>query len=272
MSCVDVDFKMTEKLLNNVSVDGYGKIYFSSNEDLKTIFSNFDFKDKDVLTVAGSGDQAFYFYNDDAKKVDLFDKNKLTIYYYYLRKWIISYYDMFYPELLVNNQYFINLFNAVKPSCEMEKAALAYWNNYFIYYDYGYCFDMFNFSSRNIMKSNKLEDLFKVKKRLNNSLSTFYHTDISKESIIKKQYDVIYTSNISEWLHSSNEKFEGFRDNLYDLLNDNGIVIMSNYGKYGASYHELDIFRKKFEYMELPKVKFLSRHYEESPGYVYTKK
>ena len=103
MSCVDVDFKMTEKLLNNVSVDGYGKIYFSSNEDLKTIFSNFDFKDKDVLTVAGSGDQAFYSYNDDAKKVDLFDKNKLTIYYYYLRKWIISYYDMFYPELLLNN-------------------------------------------------------------------------------------------------------------------------------------------------------------------------
>ena len=131
-----------------------------------------------------------------------------------------------------------------------------------------------------VEENNKLEDLSKIQKRLNYSLPNIYNTDISKENIIKKQYDVIYTSNISEWLYSNegifvpyNESsFVTYRDNLYDLLNNNGIVIMSNYGKYGATYPELRTFREKFEYMELPVTKIVPRYYEESPGYVYIKK
>ena len=50
------------------------------------------------FTVLASGDQAFYFYDNGAKKVDLFDINKLSIYYYYLRVWIIKYLGRFYPR------------------------------------------------------------------------------------------------------------------------------------------------------------------------------
>lgn len=280
MSNVDFDIEMTGKLMNGISHPNYNKIYFSSNEDLKTIFSNFDFNNKNVLTVLGSGDQAFHFYNKGANQVDLFDINKLTIYYYYLRKWVINYYGTYYPNVLVNNNYFIELFSSVKPCCDLESDALIYWKKYFIEYDYGYCLEMFSFSNSLVEENNKIEDLSVVKEKLNNSLSNIYNTDISKENIIKKHYDVIYTSNISEWLYSNegifvpyNESsFVTYRDNLYDLLNNNGIVIMSNYGKYGATYPELRIFKEKFEYMELPVTKIVPRYYEESPGYVYTKK
>lgn len=164
--------------------------------------------------------------------MDLFDINKLTIYYYFLRKWIINYYGTYYPNILVNNNYFIELFNNVKPCCDMESDALLYWKKYFIEYDYGYCLEMFSFSDSLVEENNKLEDLSVVKEKLNDSLSNIYNTDISKKNIIKKQYDVIYTSNISEWLYSNESSFITYRDNIYDLLNNNGIVIMSNYGKY----------------------------------------
>ena len=73
--------------------DRYATIYFHSNERSKEIFSEINVKNKDVLTVLGSGDQAFYLYDNGAKSVDMFDKNKLAIYYYYLRTWVIVYFD-----------------------------------------------------------------------------------------------------------------------------------------------------------------------------------
>lgn len=272
MSNVDFDIEMTGRLMNGITHPNYNKVYFSSNEDLKTIFSSFDFNNKNILTVLGSGDQAFHFYNKGANQVDLFDINKLTIYYYFLRKWVINYYGTYYPNILVNNNYFIELFSSVKPCSDLESDALIYWKKYFIEYDYGYCLEMFSFSDSLVEENNKLEDLSVVKEKLNNSLPNIYNTDISKENIIKKQYDVIYTSNISEWLYSNESSFVTYRDNLYDLLNNNGIVIMSNYGKYGATYPELNAFKEKFEYRELPVTKIVPRYYEESPGYVYTKK
>ena len=82
------DFKETELLLNeNIKHDYYDRLYFSSNERLEDIFSYFDFKNKDILSVIGSGDQAISFYLNDVNKVDLFDINRLAIYYYYIRIW-----------------------------------------------------------------------------------------------------------------------------------------------------------------------------------------
>ena len=69
----------------------YDSLYFSSNENFNNLFSSFDFKDKDVFSIVGSGDQALYFYNQGARQVDLYDINIVSIYYYYLRLWCIKY-------------------------------------------------------------------------------------------------------------------------------------------------------------------------------------
>ena len=81
-STVIQDIKKTEEMLysyyyNRFST--YDKVYFETNEKCDKIISNYDVKDKSVLTVLGSGDQAFQFYKHGAKNVDLFDVNKLTI-------------------------------------------------------------------------------------------------------------------------------------------------------------------------------------------------
>ena len=78
--------------------DEYSPLYFSTNEPINELFSSVGIEDKEVLTVLASSDQYFYscFYN--AKSIDTFDKNRLTIYYYYLRIWTMEHLNSFYPK------------------------------------------------------------------------------------------------------------------------------------------------------------------------------
>lgn len=71
-------------------------VFYNSNENLRKLFSGIDLKDKEILSVLASSDQLFYFYDNGTKLVDTFDKNKLTFYYFYLRKWFIQYKNKYY--------------------------------------------------------------------------------------------------------------------------------------------------------------------------------
>lgn len=121
-----------QKLLNNEMVSNYGKVYFHSNERLRDIFNDVDVKDKDVLTVLASGDHVFYAYNNGARSVDCFDINKLTIHYYYLRKWVINYMNSFYPKEL-NMDYIRKLLRHVKANTPEEKASLRFWRAFILF-------------------------------------------------------------------------------------------------------------------------------------------
>ena len=112
----------------------YGRIFFKSNEYVSDILSNFDLKNKKVLTVLGSGDQAFHFLNRGAKSVDVFDINRLSIYYYYLRIWLIKYMNEFYPNDF-NYEYWIKLRNMIVTNNIDETNVINFWD-YFFYKDY----------------------------------------------------------------------------------------------------------------------------------------
>ena len=71
-------------------VDDLAALYRNTNEDLTIIFKDIDFKDKKVFTVQASSDQLFSSLVLGAKEVDTFDANRLTEYYYYLRKWCLE--------------------------------------------------------------------------------------------------------------------------------------------------------------------------------------
>ena len=66
---VDVDVLNTIDTLNGNGKMNYNLLFSASNELLKPIFSNFDFMGKDVLSVLGSGDQAFHFFKKDNSKI-----------------------------------------------------------------------------------------------------------------------------------------------------------------------------------------------------------
>ena len=99
MTDVIKDVEETFKLNENSRFNGfykYSPIYPYSNEELSILFSALNLEEKDVLSVAGSGDHVFYSYNNGAKNVDLFDIDVLSKYYYYFRMWVIKYLNVFY--------------------------------------------------------------------------------------------------------------------------------------------------------------------------------
>lgn len=57
----------------------YGKIYLNTTENIKGILDGMNLKDKNVLAVAGSGDQALNAYFLGAESVTLFDINPLAL-------------------------------------------------------------------------------------------------------------------------------------------------------------------------------------------------
>lgn len=267
---IDIDIEKTKYVLNSGSLSNYDSIYFSSNEKLKSIFSNFDFEGMDILTVVGSGDQAFYFYDADAKSVDLFDKNKLSIYYYCLRVWVIQCYGSFYPKYPINQKYIDKLFSMVKPRCKLESDAFKYWCKFIHTFGTDGFINLFTWYSHPLLGANIISDLSEVKRRINNDFS-FKNIDLVNDCI-KKKYDVIYASNIHDYVNNKNCEIVSYRDNLYNMLNEHGMVVCSNVITYGIDKYEYKIFDEKFECKELPPVYMPAEHSLESPGYVYTKR
>ena len=126
---VDRDILYTKFLLDGKQHNWYDKIYYSTNEDLESLLDVFDVEGKDVLSVTGSGDQAFHFHSKKANNVDLFDINRLTIHYYYLRVWVLNHLDNYYPNMDFAS-YIEELLRRVIPTTEEENISLLYWKRF----------------------------------------------------------------------------------------------------------------------------------------------
>ena len=245
--------------------DEYSPLYFSTNEPINELFSSVGIEDKEVLTVLASSDQYFYscFYN--AKSIDTFDKNRLTIYYYYLRKWEIEYLDRFYPDkkMLRNHKHIHELLQKVKPESEEETDAYQFWDN-FIRRSFPFSNSALFYFSNNT-KSTTIEDLNSIKSYMNRHPFSFEVMDIFEPLERDKQYDIIILSNILEYCGI--DKFEACRDNLLRLLRDDGIILCSNVIKPAypvEKKRELELFQEVLDYSSITKGK-------KEIGYTYQK-
>ena len=108
-------------------------IYKGTNEDLTSLFNEYDVKDKDVLTVLASSDQALSCYYKGAKTIDTFDRSYVTLYYYYLRKWLILYKNQLYPSYKFlsftgdGDKELYDLVCSIKPNELREDEAKVFW-------------------------------------------------------------------------------------------------------------------------------------------------
>jgi len=205
----------------------YGRIFFKSNEYVSDILSNFDLKNKKVLTVLGSGDQAFHFLNRGAKSVDVFDINRLSIYYYYLRIWLIKYMNEFYPNDF-NYEYWIKLRNMIVTNNIDETNVINFWD-YFFYKDYKFN-SLLEYDHYNC--ENGIEDLTILKNKLDSSKIKFYNFDIKSSKIkLHKKYDIVYLSNIPDWFFDFDFYNElvlfRYSNNISKLLKRKGLAIRS---------------------------------------------
>ena len=242
----------------------YSVIYHHSNEKLKDVFSKIDVRNKDVLTILGSGDQAFYLYDNGARSVDMFDRNKLAIYYYYLRTWVIIYYDLFYPGKL-NKKYIKTLLGYVKPRTKEEKSALRFWKMYTKIFTDEDTEILFSFS--NDYGMNDLDDVSEIRKRIDNGIVSFHNVDISKSIDINKKYDIIFTSNVADYILQEENQLKLYRDNLNNLLKNDGSIIRCNVINGHNSRLERRVFLEKFDSQEIPSVSD-----KKTIGFLYTKK
>ena len=251
--------------------DNYDSIYFHSNEYLGEIFDEVNVEGKDILTVLGSGDQALHMYDRCAKSIELFDKNNLTLYYYYLRVWTIKYLNEFYPEYYFKNDFLKKLLEAVKPSTEEENIAYLYWKKFIWYFDEYDCDDFEElFILGTEPKRNELYDFSRIIPRLEKDQCRFSNVDIISCGLnFGRKYDIIYISNISDRIHSMGQ-MELFKSNLLNHLNDNGLIVCADVVRNDRSRLESSVFDKDMEIRRI--VGHSSRIEHRSPGHTYVRR
>ena len=181
-------------------------IYLISNEHLSSYNRIYDFKGKDVVTVAGSGDQYLTCKLYGANTVDVFDYNKYAKNYLILKITAIKLLDYpdFYRYYMVNhlNDYEIyqkirdyladdirNFFDRdyfVQHLLRLPRNTIPYGDGLVIPY-----FDIDNY--------NKLREIL-----LNEPLPTFIHEDIQDLNLsLDRHYDIMLASNIYDWLYDA---------------------------------------------------------------------
>lgn len=259
--------KLDDVLSYNNRNKYYNNIYFKTNEYVSDILTNFDLKNKKVLTVLGSGDQAFHFLNRDAKSVDIFDINRLSIYYYYLRIWLIKYLNIFYPNDF-NYECWIKLRNMIAANNIDEVSIIKFWD-YFFYKDYKFN-RLFEYDDSNF--ENKIEDLTKLKSRLDGSKINFYNFDIKSKKIkLYKKYDIVYLSNIRDWFFNFDFYNEivlfRYYNNISKLLKRSGIAIRSYVDSIsGLGRYDTPIIDNYFDCCRIDSIN------KSNIGYYYVKK
>ncbi len=257
------DYLSAKIISENKLLDNYYKLYYRANENLVDIYLDLDFEDKDVLSVVSSSDQIFTPMLLGAKSVDGFDRNRLTKYYYYLRKWVIKYNREVYPMELLdgNSEYLSKLLNKVKVSSNEEADAYRFWN---LLLSHGTSFDSLFYVDDKNKGETLFEDNVKYLQKLKFDDLNFNNYNFLNPINSEKKYDYILMSNIIEYCRGEDERYISVRDNLSNLLNDNGIVICSHliHRAAGMDSKELEIFDDKFEYND----------YGMDKGYTYIKK
>lgn len=220
----------------------FGKLYSMTTENIYGFLNNFDLKDKNVLTISGSGDQRLNAYLLGAKSVTTFDINQLTELYANLKDAAIKNLD--FDEFLnffriiskTKNQLFFNkdLYNKLATDLNTDT------NEFF-----GFIVDnldhintsniFFYFENKLSMMKNMdgflNKDNYKLLKDIiQDKEINFINTDISflKKKLNDTKYDLILLSNISDYINRMfDEPLEEYRkviDCLIDNLNPGGII------------------------------------------------
>ena len=206
-------------------VDDIAGLYRNTNEELTTILKDVDFNNKKVLSVLASSDQLLSALILGAKEVDTFDSNRLTEYYYYLRKWCLEDTKKYYlpadNKILIktiNNHYHENPLVA-KLWLELIKEAKPN-----LYYSHLFYKTPINW---NVPYEEKEEELIEIMQEKKHNFKCF---NIFEKQNIDKKYDIILLSNIIEYLidNEDEEKEHNFINNLLNILEDDGVIISTN--------------------------------------------
>ena len=201
------------------------RMYKTTNENLTTIFGQFDFTDKDVLSVLSSSDQLLSSYFLGAKSVDTFDNNLTPYLFYYLKKWCMEYTGK--SVLSSSNRELIECLD-LHNNTLIEKNVAYFWRRILINIREPLARSALFFNQFHEYSVPYTRDLDKMVGLINDREPNYSKMDMFQEQDIKKKYDVIVLSNILEYAYKEDIDYQVVIDNLLNSLNDDGIVICSN--------------------------------------------
>lgn len=263
------DITATKNFISNIEyrMDDYNLLYRHTNEKLDSIFSQYDFKGKNVLSVLASSDQMFSAYYLGASNVDTFDCNILTYYYFFLRKWCLLYTNNY--QLSKSNSELLKAIELYDKNDPEEENAYMFWKTILLWIDKELYNSNLFFYSVNIYSVPFSTDISKMKKIIKSKKPNFKHLNIF-EPIRKtmNKYEIIILSNILEYLYNNYIDTISITNacrNLSNLISDDGIIISSNiqFGDIGNNA----VFNRYFEYDESPII-----HHDIPINFTYKKK
>ena len=241
----DIDFIASKSVAKGNTYPNHRKVYYRSNEDLINTFLDVDFKDKEVLSVLSSGDHVLTSRFLDAKRVDAFDINRLTLYYFYLRLWSIKYRDELYPKVY-SNKWMNELLYEVKAETPQEKMAVFFYKKHLANKT---PLDLLFHDVYSEQEGNTLYTKAEELKDVASPVIDYGTVDLYSETNIPRTYDIVLISNILDWGRNDKEKLIMARNNLLKLLKDGGACIASKIVNYSQS-KEKEILKESFDIEE----------------------
>lgn len=218
----------------------YSKIYMMTTENIKGFLETCYLENKNVLTVAGSGDQMLNAYLMGAKNVTCFDINPLAFYQVELKKAAVStlsyqeFLDFFFLEF--NNILSPKIFEKIAPALGFEACTFfqLLYNNYNsndifkrVYYNFSPSLDKMKRMNAYLEEDNYT----KLSSILKNKDISFIESDITTlpEKLNDHSYDYILLSNISDsiqdiWQNNSLKNFKRLIHTLSKHLNLYGMI------------------------------------------------
>ena len=187
----------------------FSKCYLFSNENLKEYFQYFYVKEKDILTVCGSGDQILSYILYGAKNIDSFDCNKLAYFHYMLKKAAVQSldFDEFLKLYDIGNHNINKAMIYKKIQCNLQNNDIKhFWNDIFqknifnnLFLNKNFHLDLF---SKTIPYLNK-NDYYKLKENIEKSNVIFDCIDLMEIMNYNKKYDFINLSNIYDYVNKA---------------------------------------------------------------------
>lgn len=227
-----------------IDADRFSWIYPFTTENINGYIDMFDLKDKTLLTVGSSGDQAINAILKDCKDITILDINPFTKYYFNLKKaaLLVLTYEEFcrffcyidYPKVFKYNYDTFNIesYNKLKELLkQLDEESFVFWDTLFKHCNHEdirkRLFEHDEERLSVVKKMNlylKNEDMFnKSKIKIKNIHPNFIEGNIFKIKL-EKTYDNIFLSNIGAYYLQ--EEFKALIDKLSLNLNDNGKMLM----------------------------------------------
>lgn len=218
-----------------LTIDKIKTSYSFTNENLTEYQNIIDFKNKNVLSVVGSGDQYFSSLLFGAKEIDLFDSNLTALYYFYLKFYSIML--LSYKEFLASFYYSKNTQkNYSKVRDYLPDEVKAFFDEvlknkklYSLLHKH-FTLPIYTDNIDRTIPYLNSKRYYELKELLQNTLFPKIILQDLRDlyASLDKTYDIMIFSNIYAYLNMNIKKYRQFLKNYERFLNDRGVIV-ANY-------------------------------------------